>query len=305
MEHQPHRTQADRMQLATRNCLFRLLSFLDGKLPQYCAIHSFVGAALSTTNPSYRVYYRKECLTNTLLPKEDNYSLILGVGLELLQKSGQEVKIWFLTAWTDDDDGKLEDAYEDISEIDWNSDLVVGHYKHHTPHPSITNFLTNKQIKGHCYPCYQYSIPVMDALNFDCSELNDVYVKSLERRHAQLVYDHWPYKESTVVDNVAIEIEQLPSAGVFLKENNELVSWIMCHPPNGMSRLHTLEEHRRRGYAALAVQYLSKRVAQSGYVPFVNMDIANVVSKQFFESMKFTLLRPIHIGIADGVGILS
>ncbi len=109
--------------------------------------------------------------------------------------------------------------------------------------------------------------------------MDDVYVKSLERCHAQMVYDHRPYRESTRVKQVADEIDQsLPSVGVFLKENNMLVSWIMCHPPNGMSRLHTLENHRRRGYAALVAQYLSKRVAQSGCIPYVNIVTDNDAS---------------------------
>ena len=126
-------------------------------------------------------------------------------------------------------------------------------------------------------------------------EIDGVYVKSLERCHAQIVYDYWPYRENTSIEHVADEIELLPSAGVFLKENDEPVSWMMCYTPNGMSRLHTLEEHRRRGYAALVTQYLSKRVAQCGFVPFVNIVIENTASYKFFESMKFTFLRPIHV----------
>ena len=131
-----------------------------------------------------------------------------------------------------------------------------------------------------------------------CREIDGVYVKSLERCHAQTVYDYWPYKEGTTVENVAKEIEELPSAGVFLKYNNKLVSWMMSHPPNGMSRLHTLQEFRRRGYAALVTQYLSKRTAQCGFVPFVNIDEENVASQKFFENMKFELFRPVHIGVA-------
>jgi predicted GNAT family acetyltransferase len=124
-------------------------------------------------------------------------------------------------------------------------------------------------------------------MNFLFSEIDCVYVKSLERCHAQIVYDYWPYRESTTVENITREIELLPSAGVFLKGNDQLVSWMMCHPPNGMSRLHTLEEHRRRGYAALVTQYLSQRVAQCGFVPFANNVIENTASYKFFESMKF------------------
>ena len=34
--------------------------------------------------------------------------------------------------------------------------------------------------------------------------MDDVYVKSLEMTcHAQMVYDHWPYRESTTVEHVA------------------------------------------------------------------------------------------------------
>jgi len=92
----------------------------------------------------------------------------------------------------------------------------------------------------------------------------EVYVKSLERCHAALVYENWAYKSSTLVEFVADEIDRLPSAGVFLKSDDQLVSWIMEHPPNGMSRLYTVEPYRRRGYGRLAIQYLSKRMAQSG-----------------------------------------
>ena len=130
-------------------------------------------------------------------------------------------------------------------------------------------------------------------------EIDGVYVKSLERCHAQTVYDHWPYKGHTTLDYVAKEIEQLPSAGVFFKGNDQLVSWMMCSPPNGMSRIFTLEEYRHRGYAALVTKYLSKRVAQSGLVPFVNIHIENQASHKFFESVGFKLLSPIHIRITS------
>jgi hypothetical protein len=132
-------------------------------------------------------------------------------------------------------------------------------------------------------------------MNFLFSEIDGVYVKSLERCHAQIVYDYWPYRESTTVENITREIELLPSAGVFLKGNDKLVSWMMCHPPNGMSRLHTLEEHRHRGYASLVTQYLSRRMAQCGLVPFVNIVIENTASYNFFEIMKFKHLRPTHV----------
>ncbi|KZS02954.1 Uncharacterized protein APZ42_034405 [Daphnia magna] len=288
--------------LATRQCLFRLLSFLDKRLPEYCAIHSFVCAALISSDPSYRVYFHRKQSSNNSTDETD-YSLIVTASVESCIEPKRQInmKCWTLTGWTDDDD-MLADAYEAIGVIDWKADAAIIHSKHHTPHPTITNFLTNKHGPENenrdGYPSDQYFIAIQEALNLQISEMNGVYVKSLEPCHAKIVYDHWPYNASTRVEYIGKEIELLPSAGVFLKENDELVSWMMCHPPNGMSRLHTLEEHRRRGYASLVTQYLTKRVAQSGVVPFVNIVIGNTASCKFFESMGFKHLRPINISFS-------
>ena len=131
--------------------------------------------------------------------------------------------------------------------------------------------------------------------------MDDVYVKSLERRHAQQVYDNWPYKSSALPSEVADEISQLPSAGVFLKDTDELVAWIMCHPPNGLSRLHTMEKYRRRGYASLVTQYLCKRFAQAGMVPFVNIVVENVASQNVFLSMGFKFSCNSHVCAAQPI----
>lgn len=118
----------------------------------------------------------------------------------------------------------------------------------------------------------------------------DVYVKSLERRHAQLVHQHSLFRSNVALDDVIHEIEHLPSAGVYLKENDELVSWMMCHPPLGMMRLSTFEAYRRKGYARLAARYLSKIVAQSGCVPFVSIIRGNSPAIALFESLNFRFL---------------
>lgn len=38
MEKKSNRLEGDQLQLATRKCLFQLLSFLDSKLPESCAV---------------------------------------------------------------------------------------------------------------------------------------------------------------------------------------------------------------------------------------------------------------------------
>jgi predicted GNAT family acetyltransferase len=116
-------------------------------------------------------------------------------------------------------------------------------------------------------------------------------VKSLERCHAKTVFDHWEYNYTTSLEEVADEIDELPSAGLFLKGSNQLVSWVMSHQPNGMSRLHTLTEHRKQGYASLVILYMAKRLAQAGYVPFANVEKTNTNSRQLFEKIGFRFIH--------------
>ena len=113
----------------------------------------------------------------------------------------------------------------------------------------------------------------------------EVYVKSLDRNHAGVVYRHWAFNRTSSVEDVADEIDQLPSAGVFLKKTDELVCWIHCHLAMGMARLHTLEVHRRRGYAKLAIQYMAKRMAQSGFVITIAALVHNDAANSLFAGL--------------------
>lgn len=120
---------------------------------------------------------------------------------------------------------------------------------------------------------------------------DEVYVKSLERAHAQIVYENWPYNDCATVEQVADEIDQMPSAGVFLKESHQLVSWATHFPVFGISRLHTLEAYRRRGYGTLAIIYVAKMMAQSGYVPWLGVVSTNSASNLLVSSAGFKLFR--------------
>lgn len=124
----------------------------------------------------------------------------------------------------------------------------------------------------------------------------DVYVQSLELCHAQVAFDFCPYSKETSVENIAREIELFPSAGVFLKATDELVAWMMFYPPNGMSRLHTQEIYRRKGYASLAIRYLSKRCAQAGFLPKVNVISGDVAPTGLYKKLGFKHLKAGFLG---------
>lgn len=99
------------------------------------------------------------------------------------------------------------------------------------------------------------------------------------------------------MEHVAEEIEQLPSVGLFLSATDELVSWITGHVGTGMSRLYTMEQHRCKGYAKLVTLHLSKLMAQSGYVPYVQVLVTNTPSNSFFQKLGFQKLSENHSSI--------
>ena len=122
-----------------------------------------------------------------------------------------------------------------------------------------------------------------------------VYVKSLEGRDAATVYNNWPYRDITTVDSVLDSVVASPSAGLFIKENDELVCWMTGRVHVGMSQLHTLDQFRNRGYAACVTQYLTKRLAQSGYVPYAIVSPDNEPSVRCFKRVGFRRNSPFHI----------
>lgn len=213
-----------------------------------------------------------------------------------------------------------------LEDVNWTADAVTMNLKNLTPIPAITHYLTHNKGIGddrmthHSFN--QYFLPIQDALElqlryyqveiifeevlrirlvtftffiFLFSQQTHVYVRSLEQCHAQVVYDNWPYsKVATTLQTIVDEIVHLPSAGVFLKSTDELVSWMTYHPPMGMGKLHTLENHRKQGYAGIVTRYLSKRLAQTGLIPFVLVMPGNQASQKLFESVGFRLLRTCH-----------
>lgn len=107
--------------------------------------------------------------------------------------------------------------------------------------------------------------------------------------------EKWPHRAYSLVEDVMDDIEFFPSAGVFLKATGELVSWVTILAGIGMSRLHTLEQHRRKGYAKLAILSIAKKMALGGQLPFTTVAIDNAASIGFFESLGFQRVEHCHI----------
>ena len=128
---------------------------------------------------------------------------------------------------------------------------------------------------------------------------DEVYVKDLEPNHAIRVHEKWPGKDTASTDCIVDAIAHLPSVGIFLKANDKLVCWAVCHPPSGgISHLYTEENHQGKGYGSLAVQQLSKQLSKNGLVPFATIFTGNDASLRLFSKLGFEYVHDGHFLIA-------
>jgi len=280
----------EKVQLATGQQLYPLLVFLEGKLPQYCAVYNHVLIGLRTGNPIYRVYFVRNL--------SGEYAAVVALKKDhRLNGRNQLQTIWTVTSWAEDEETRIG-AFKSIDDIDWNMEEFVIVGPNYEPPSVMKEFFSDL---GKVLTNYSLDIFAMDrqaALNIELRSSNEVYVKSLETEHAATVYKHWPYNETTTVDSVVESIIETPSAGVFLKDTDQLVSWMISRTPNGMAKLHTLEEFRRRGYAGFVAKYLAKRMAQSGYLPFAVIDSENESSRKCFTGVGFSFVTPVFFIVA-------
>jgi len=250
-------------------------------------------AHLHTTNPAYSVYFSR-------CPKNNEYSAIVTIREDWrFNTKQQKQKIWYLTTWAAQTETWLT-LIDEIEVFDFtNDDFILFDDLSEQLDEKVIEFFSRRRFKLHSDPMHRY---VADLTSTD-SELSlpeDVYVKSLEPCHAQMMYDLWPHKAQSNVQTIVDNTVDFPSAGLFLKDGDGLVSWIVGQ--NGMNRLYTVQEYRRRGYADHVTRYLMRGMVQSGYLPFVHIKAENQASISFFQKLGFRWTRTVSMIEATAPG---
>lgn len=82
-------------------------------------------------------------------------------------------------------------------------------------------------------------------------------------------------------------ITSFPSCCV-LDAEAKPVSWILTHEYGALGMLHTLPEHRRKGYAKVLISTMAKRFHAQGYPVYCFVEEENVVSYSLLKSLGFT-----------------
>jgi len=121
------------------------------------------------------------------------------------------------------------------------------------------------------------------------------------------VVEHWELTYPEAEQKLANWLKLRQGFGVFLKEDNQLVSWITpsCFGEfathfcinllireflGQLAALQTLVEHRKKGYGTLVVKHMAKYLATEGFDSCATINSENVASEAVMKKLGFKKL---------------
>ena len=109
---------------------------------------------------------------------------------------------------------------------------------------------------------------------------------------ANVVYENSEYKDYISIEYVKDCIIRGISAG--LLENNKLVSWAITQDDGAIGYLHTLDEHRKKGYGYNVTLSMIDQVRKNNDLPFANVLPSNERSINLLLKLGFRESKKIH-----------
>jgi hypothetical protein len=133
-----------------------------------------------------------------------------------------------------------------------------------------------------------YYLSKEDALKLDDPSIPlNLTCRKLEKKHAKFVDDVWSGKYRDSLYFMERLLANNPALGLFNKENDNPVAWIVKREYGTIGNLHVLDEYRGKGLAAIISIMFSKEVAKMGYDSVVSIFLDNLPSKKIFEKLNF------------------
>jgi 8-oxo-dGTP diphosphatase len=114
---------------------------------------------------------------------------------------------------------------------------------------------------------------------------NKIEINRLKKKDAEYIRDNSNYKQFLPEEYLKQRIEQSFSAGIV--EDNKLVAWSITHDDGAIGALHVLDEHRKKGYAAEIVIYMSRKIRIKGRIPIAQIEEKNSPAIKLFGKLGF------------------
>lgn len=142
-------------------------------------------------------------------------------------------------------------------------------------------------------PCTAYTLNEADFH----PERQEHATQPLRLKDAELVDRYYPYSGDHTLEMIRDDIQNRPSAAVF--HGGEPVAWALQHPDGTIGMMHTLEEHRHKGYARDTTFGMIQALLARDEIPMVQIADNNTASQALAKSCGF-----VPFGTADWFGII-
>ncbi|KAJ8673654.1 hypothetical protein QAD02_004916 [Eretmocerus hayati] len=134
-----------------------------------------------------------------------------------------------------------------------------------------------------------------ECLTFELQVPDGFYLKSLNVSHVLLVNSLWPHRNKKNPELSRKFLESLvkynKSVGLFKKDDDSLISWILLYDFGSLGMLQTVEEHKGKGYGKIVVKALVKQLAQEGLDSTLYVVKNNVAAEKLFRSIGYRSLE--------------
>ncbi|KAJ8679904.1 hypothetical protein QAD02_015691 [Eretmocerus hayati] len=200
---------------------------------------------------------------------------------------------------------QLQEVITHSNIIDWNQEIVFSMVHEHFK-DVLKDAIKRKAIMMNIglvpvekSPAIIYFKPKDECLKFDFEVPDECYLGPVDVSHIPLVTSLWPHRNRK---NIKLSEKYLEtfvklnrSAGLFLKEDNSLVSWILYSDYGSLGQLQTVEKYKRKGYGKLVTKALVKELAEKDGLNstlFIVKD--NIVSHRLFSSLGYRPLNEVN-----------
>ncbi|XP_058805570.1 glycine N-acyltransferase-like protein 3 isoform X2 [Phymastichus coffea] len=141
-----------------------------------------------------------------------------------------------------------------------------------------------------------YFKPKKECLKIEVSVPEECELGHLDESHIPFIHSVWPHRSENEPEKscefIASIVKLNRGIGLFLKEDGNLVSWILHFAWGGLGALQTIEEYKRRGYGKIAVKAITKEIAEEENLDsFAFVVNENVPSERLFESLGYKRLQ--------------
>ncbi|XP_055537532.1 uncharacterized protein LOC129725559 [Wyeomyia smithii] len=156
---------------------------------------------------------------------------------------------------------QLEKYLCETKRIDWTASPVFSCVS-----DQFADTLANVLRKFNCKydllsDCSYYKLSHELAVQCQFQIPEDLVMKPLEPRCASVMNERWPHRYPNSQKYIEMLIKFNGGYGLFNKESNDLVGWVLKNEFAGIGHLQVMPEYRQRGLGEVLTKAISKRIA--------------------------------------------